>query len=381
VAVDLERPSPEDWTEVIPESDAALDGVSYVGGHFVVQLLEDARSVVRVHDRSGTLVREVELPGLGRAQGFGGDPADPETFFSFTSFTDPGGIYRYDVASGEAALWRAPTVSFDPQAYETRQVFYESRDGTRVPMFITHQKGIELDGSNPTVLYGYGGFNIAQTPGFRPARLAWMEMGGVFAVAGIRGGGEYGEAWHQAGARTNRQNVFDDFIAAAEWLIESGYTSTEHLAVQGGSNGGLLVGAVMTQRPELFGAALPAVGVLDMLRYHTASLNARNWSSDYGLSEDEDEFRAQLAYSPVHNVRPGTCYPPTLVTTADHDDRVVPWHSFKFGAALQAAQSCAHPVLVRVETRAGHGGGKPTWMRIEEIADQWAFLWEHIGPR
>ncbi len=374
VAVDTRRPDPANWVELIPEAEETLRSVSYVGGHFIAQYLKDARSLVRIFDREGAFVREVDLPGLGTAYGFGGKADDPETFYAFQSFTVPPSVYRYDVSTGTSTLFRRSEVDFDAEAYETVQVFYTSKDGTRVPMFITYRKGLELNGKNPTLLYGYGGFNISQTPSFRVDRLVWMEMGGVFALANIRGGGEYGEEWHLAGTKERKQNVFDDFIAAAEYLIREGYTSPEKLAIQGGSNGGLLVGAVLTQRPDLFGAALPAVGVLDMLRYHTASANARQWSSDYGLSENEDEFRALYAYSPYHNVKEGTCYPPTLITTADRDDRVMPWHSFKFAAALQHAQSCRNPILIRVETRAGHGAGKPTWMRIEEIADRWAFL-------
>lgn len=372
VALDIRQP--ERLEEVIPEAEETLEGASLVGGHLVGQYLKDAYSLIRVFDLEGKPIRDVELPGIGSAGGFGGHADDPETFYSFTSYVTPPTIYRYDVATGESEVFRRAQVDFDSGAYETTQVFYTSKDGTRVPMFITHRVGLELDGMNPTLLYGYGGFNSSQTPGFSVTRAVWMEMGGVLAIANLRGGGEYGEEWHMAGTRTRKQNVFDDFIAAAEYLIEAGYTSPEKLAIQGGSNGGLLVGATMTQRPELFGAALPAVGVLDMLRYHTPSLNARQWSSDYGLSENEEEFRALYAYSPYHNVREGTCYPPTLVTTADHDDRVVPWHSFKFGAALQHAQGCDNPILVRVETRAGHGAGKPTWMQIEEAADAWAFL-------
>ncbi|MBT8396779.1 MAG: S9 family peptidase, partial [Gemmatimonadetes bacterium] len=292
----------------------------------------------------------------------------------FQSYTVPPTIYRYDLASGESSVYRETQIDMDAAEYETVQVFYNSADGTRIPMFLTYKAGMEQNGENPTLLYGYGGFNSSQTPSFRVDRLVWLEMGGIFAHANLRGGGEYGEEWHLAGTKTRKQNVFDDFIAAAEYLIEEGYTSTPRLAIQGGSNGGLLVGAVMTQRPELFGAALPAVGVLDMLRYHTASLNARQWSSDYGLSENEEDFRALYAYSPVHNVEEGVCYPPTLVTTAHRDDRVVPWNSFKFAAALQHGQGCDNPILMRVETRAGHGAGKPTWMRIEEVADAWAFL-------
>ena len=299
---------------------------------------------------------------------------DPETFYSFTGFATPGRIFRYNSATGASVVFRESKVSADLDRLTSRQVFYESKDGTRVPMFIIHRKGIELDGNNPTLLYGYGGFNVALTPSYQSSRIVWMEMGGVMAIANLRGGSEYGEEWHEAGTKLDKQNVFDDFIAAGEWLIANDYTSSKKLAIQGGSNGGLLVGAVLNQRPDLFGAALPLVGVLDMLRYHTASANARQWSSDYGLSENEEEFRALRAYSPYHNIRTDTCYPPTFIATADHDDRVVPWHSFKYAAALQQAQGCENPVLFRIETRAGHGAGKPTWMRIEQVADQWAFL-------
>jgi prolyl oligopeptidase len=364
---------------VVPEADEALESSSYVGGRIVCQYVKDAKSLVRIFEPDGSHVRDVDLPGIGSVSGFGGEADDPETFYSFSSFTTPSTSYAYNVQTGESTLFKQPTVSVDLDQFETNQVFYESRDGTRIPMFIVHRKGIVLDGRNPTLLYGYGGFNVSLTPAYSTSRMVWMEMGGVLAIPNIRGGGEYGKAWHLAGTKENKQNVFDDFIAAAEWLIENGYTLTPKLAIQGGSNGGLLVGACMTQRPDLFGACLPAVGVLDMLRYHTASANARNWSTDYGLSEVEPEFRAQYAYSPVHNTRPGTCYPPTLVTTADHDDRVVPWHSFKFAAALQHAQACDNPILIRIETRAGHGAGKPTWMVIEEIADSWAFLVRHLG--
>ena len=372
VAVDIR--SPGSFREVVPEAEETLESASYVGGFFVGQYLQDAASLARVFDGEGSIVRDVSLPGIGSASGFGGHAEDTETFFSFQSYTVPPTIFSYDLASGESEVFRETAVDFDAGDYETYQLFYSSEDGTRVPMFVTHRKGLEKNGENPTLLYAYGGFNISETPYFAVSRLVWLEMGGVFVSANIRGGGEYGEVWHLAGTKTQKQNVFDDFIAAAEYLIDEGFTSPEKLAIQGGSNGGLLVGATITQRPELFGAALPAVGVLDMLRYHTASLNARQWSSDYGLSENEEEFRALYAYSPYHNVQEGVCFPPTLVTTADRDDRVVPWNSFKFGAALQHAQGCENPVLVRVETRAGHGAGKPTWMRIEEIADAWAFL-------
>jgi len=332
-----------------------------------------------VLDAAGALVHEVALPGIGTAWGFGGHHDKPETFFAFTSFTAPSTIYRYDVATGRSDLFRQAKVAADLDAYETRQVFYTSKDGTRVPMFVVHKKGLVLDGSHPTLLYGYGGFNVSETPSFSIARVVWLEQGGVYALANLRGGGEYGEAWHRAGTRLKKQNVFDDFIAAAEYLIREQYTSPARLAIQGGSNGGLLIGAVLNQRPELFGAALPEVGVMDMLRYHTASANARQWSSDFGLSEDPGEFKALFAYSPYHNIREGACYPPTLVTTADRDDRVVPWHSFKYAARLQQAQACANPILIRVETRAGHGAGKPTWMQIENVADEWAFLVQMIG--
>jgi prolyl oligopeptidase len=358
----------------VPESEETLSSVEFVGGTLICEYLRDAHSLVRLHSTDGSAKGEVELPGMGTASGFSGHGDDAETFYSYTDFTTPTAIYRYDVGSGESTLFARPEPPIDLSSYEAKQVFFESRDGTRVPMFIVHRTGITLDGQNPTLLYGYGGFNSSSTPSYRTTRMVWLEMGGVLVIANLRGGGEYGRAWHMAGTKLQKQNVFDDFIAAAEWLIANGCTSTPKLAIQGGSNGGLLVGAVMTQRPDLFGAALPAVGVLDMLRYHTASANARQWSSDFGLSENEDEYRALRAYSPYHNTVEGNCYPPTLITTADHDDRVVPWHSFKFAAAMQHAQGCTNPILIRVETRAGHGAGKPTWMQIEEAADQWAFL-------
>lgn len=378
VSVDVSDPQ-GGLTEVVPEQTEALESASYVGGYIVNTYIQNAYSKVRIFKRDGSLLRDLELPGIGTAYGFTSNADDTETFFGFESYTEPSSIYRYDVASGHRDLFRAAKVDVDLEAFEVNQVFYVSRDGTRVPMFIVHRRGIELDGNNPTLLYGYGGFNSSLTPSFSVSRTVWMEMGGVMAIANLRGGGEYGEAWHLAGTRLDKQNVFDDFIAAAEFLIDSGYTSPERLAIQGGSNGGLLVAAVSLQRPELFGATLPAVGVLDMLRYHTASANARQWSSDYGLSEVEEEYRALRAYSPVHNVKRGICYPPTLITTADHDDRVVPWHSFKWAAEMQHAQGCANPILLRVETRAGHGAGKPRWMIIEDLADKWAFLARHLG--
>jgi prolyl oligopeptidase len=374
VAVDLGRRSAGAPCEIVVEAEETLSSVDFVGGRLICQYLRDAHSLIRIHGLDGAVVREVGLPGMGTVSGFAGRGDDPETFYSYTDFTTPTTIYRYAVDTDESTLFASPDPPVDLSGYEAKQVFFESKDGTRVPMFIVHRTGIELDGQNPTLLYGYGGFNSSRTPSYRTTRMVWLEMGGVLAVANLRGGGEYGRAWHMAGTKLQKQNVFDDFIAAAEWLIANGYTSKPKLAIQGGSNGGLLVGAVITQRPDLFGAALPAVGVLDMLRYHTPSANARQWASDYGLSENEDEYRALRAYSPYHNISEGACYPPTLITTADHDDRVVPWHSFKFAAALQHAQGCTSPILIRVETRAGHGAGKPTWMQIEVAADQWAFL-------
>ncbi|MGQ0834032.1 MAG: prolyl oligopeptidase family serine peptidase [Gammaproteobacteria bacterium] len=379
VAVDVHRPQPANWRAVVPQSDVALDDAQYIGSRIIARYVKDAHSLVRVFARDGKPVGEVPLPGLGQAGGFDGDGTDPETFFSYTDFLTPTGVYRYDVGSNAASIWRKPKVPAATDPYLTEQVFYRSKDGTRVPMYITRRGDAKHHGEQPMLLYGYGGFNVSQLPAFSPTVLAWLEMGGTYAVANLRGGGEYGEAWHEAGVRSHKQNVFDDFIAAAEYLIAERYTRSERLAIYGRSNGGLLVAAALAQRPELFGAALPAVGVLDMLRYHTASANARQWSTDYGLSENAEDFRAQYAYSPYHNLDEGKCYPPTLVTTADRDDRVVPWHSYKFGAALQRAQGCANPVLVRVETRAGHGAGKPTWMRIEDFADQWAFIAKALG--
>lgn len=373
IAIDTRRPKAENWAEVIPQSGETLGGVAVVGDRFLASYLKDAHTQVKVFGLDGKPEREVELPGLGTATGFGGKRSDRETFYGFTSFNRPATIYRYDVAEGKSETFRSPKLAFDPDAYETTQVFYKSKDGTRVPMFITHKKGLALDGKNPTLLYGYGGFNIPLTPAFSASNLVWMEMGGVFAQPNLRGGGEYGEEWHKAGTKAKKQNVFDDFISAAEWLIEHKYTSTPKLAISGGSNGGLLVGACLTQRPSLFGAALPAVGVMDMLRFHKFTIGWA-WVDDYGSSDDPELFKSLLAYSPLHNIKPGTCYPPTLVTTADHDDRVVPAHSFKFAAALQAAQSCNNPVLIRIETKAGHGAGKPTAKIIEEAADRWAFL-------
>lgn len=377
IAIDIRKPQRENWREIIPESDDTLQGVNMLANMFVARYLQDAVTAVRMFNINGEFVRSVAFPGIGSAGGFGGKRTDTETFYTFSSFAVPPSIYRYDMLTGESTLLRQAAVDIDPQAYETTQIFYTSKDGTRVPMFITHKKGLRLDSNNPTLLYGYGGFNIPLTPTFSISRIAWMEMGGVYAVANLRGGGEYGEKWHKAGTRLNKQNVFDDFIAAAQWLIDNNYTNPEKLAIQGGSNGGLLVGACITQRPDLFGAALPAVGVLDMLRFHKFTIGWA-WIDDYGCSDDPEEFKALLAYSPYHNLKPGVQYPATLITTADTDDRVVPGHSFKFAAALQHAHVGDNPVLIRIETRAGHGAGKPTEKIIEEIADMYAFLAKNL---
>ncbi len=379
IAVDLKNPAPEHWREVIAERPEMLGILAHVGGHFTASYLKDARSQVVVYSKAGEVVREVQFPGLGTAKGFGGHADDSETFYEFASFAMPPSIYRYDVATGESTqLWQA-TVDMTPADYVTEQVFYESRDGTRVPMFITRKKETKLDGNNRCLLFGYGGFNIPSTPTFSVSKLLWIERGGIYALANLRGGGEYGEEWHKAGTKLQKQNVFDDFIAAAEWLIAKNYTKPELLTIQGRSNGGLLVGAAMTQRPELFGCALPAVGVMDMLRFQNFTAG-RYWTDDYGSSDNPDEFKAIYAYSPYHNLKPGTCYPPTLVTTADTDDRVVPGHSFKFAARLQEMQACKNPTLIRIDTKAGHGGGKPTSKQIEEFADELAFAIHHTRP-
>ncbi len=379
IAVAVDAEPPRELQQVIPETDAVLESVSPVGGHFVVKYLDQATSRIEIWHPGGAKVRLIDLPSLGTADGLPDGWEDDETFLSFETFTQPKTIYRVAIPSGERTEIFRPELPADFSPYQTRQVFFASKDETQVPMFVVHRKDLELDGSHPTLLYGYGGFDVSLTPSFSVGRLVWLELGGVYAVANLRGGGEFGEQWHLAGARTNKQNVFDDFIAAAESLRDRGYTSPEKLVIEGASNGGLLVGAVITQRPELFGAALADVGVLDMLRYHLPSLNARQWSDDYGVSENEEDFRAQIAYSPLHNVKPGTCYPPTLVTTADHDDRVVPWHSYKFAATLQNAQSCDRPVLLAVETRVGHGAGTPTAQLIEKLADRYAFAAWALG--
>ena len=372
VSMDI-RKGPSSVREIIAQQEQPLNSAGITGNMIVAQYLKDVLPLVRLHRMDGSVVREVSFPGIGSGGGFGGRRTDTETFYSFSSFNRPPSIYRYDMITGESTLFRTAEVDFDPDNYIVKQVFYTSKDGTRVPMFITHRKDIELDGTNPTLLYAYGGFGISLTPSFSVSRIAWLEMGGVYAVANIRGGGEYGLDWHNAAKREKRQNAFDDFIAAAEYLIDNRYTKPARLAIQGGSNGGLLVGAVMTQRPELFGAALPAVGVMDMLRFHRFTAG-RYWVDDYGSSDDSEQFRALLAYSPYHNLRKGVAYPATLVTTADTDDRVVPGHSFKFAARLQECHEGNAPVLIRIETRAGHGAGKPIAKVIEEAADIYAFL-------
>jgi len=378
IAIDADEPESSKWKEVIHESTDALRDVSIVDEMFIVKYVHDAHSLVKVFDGTGGLVREVGLPGMGTVIGFDGRREDRETFYQFTGFTTPGTIYRYDVETGQTTPFREPKVGFDGDAYVTEQVFYRSRDGTRVPMFICYRKGLKRDGGNPTYLYGYGGFNISLTPSFNVRNIVWMERGGVFAQANLRGGDEYGKPWHDAGIKLKKQNVFDDFMAAAEWLIGEKYTSTPKLAISGRSNGGLLIGACMTQRPDLYGVCVPIVGVLDMLRFEKFTVGW-GWTSDYGSVENPEEFRALLAYSPYHNIKPGTEYPPTLVTTGDHDDRVFPAHSFKFAAALQAAQAVTAPVLIRIDSKAGHGGGKPASKLIEEYTDELAFIVENLG--
>lgn len=368
------------WKDLLAEADETLLGVNFINDQFVLNYLKDAYTQIRIVDRAGKLVREVKLPGIGSAGGFGGKRYDTETFYSYSSFNAPPTIYRYDMKTGESTMFRKANVKFDPSLFEVKQVFFTSKDGTKVPMFIVHKKGLKLDGNNPTLLYAYGGFNSSTTPGFSVARLPWLEMGGVYVSANIRGGGEYGQAWHEAGTKLKKQNVFDDFIAAAEWLIKNKYTSNQKLAIQGGSNGGLLVGAVLNQRPDLFAAALPAVGVMDMLRFPKFTIGWA-WTSDYGSPDDATDFAALYKYSPYHNAKPGTKYPATLITTADHDDRVFPAHSFKYAAAMQAAQAGPAPILIRIETKAGHGAGKPTSKQIEEQADLYAFLIKNLGMK
>lgn len=378
VVVDATNPTPENWKDLIPETENVLTAGTG-GGYFFAEYMVDAISKVLQYDYEGNLVREVNLPGVGSANGFGGKKEENEFYFSFTNYNTPGSSYKYNVETGTYEQYWKPQIDFNPEDYESKQVFYTSKDGTQVPMIITYKKGLELNGKNPTILYGYGGFNISLTPSFSIVNAVWMEQGGVYAVPNLRGGGEYGKKWHLAGTKLQKQNVFDDFIAAAEYLIENNYTSKQYLAIRGGSNGGLLVGATMTQRPDLMQVALPAVGVLDMLRYHTFTAGA-GWAYDYGTSEDDEEmFNYLKGYSPVHNVKKGTEYPATLVTTGDHDDRVVPAHSFKFAAELQEKQAGPNPTLIRIETNAGHGAGTPVSKTIEQYADIFGFTLYNMG--
>ncbi|MGA7218649.1 MAG: prolyl oligopeptidase family serine peptidase [Candidatus Sulfotelmatobacter sp.] len=380
IAIDTRHPERNNWKTLVPQGPDTLEFAHAVNNSFLIGYLKDARTEVRVHDLTGAFVRNVDLPGIGTAAGFGGKRKDKETFYVFTSFISPNAIYRYDPVAAKSAIFRQPKVEFDESRYETKQVFYHSKDGTRVPMFLTYKKGIKLDGQNPVLLYAYGGFDISLTPAFSVANAVWLEMGGVYAQPNLRGGGEYGEEWHQAGMKLKKQNVFDDFIAAAQWLIDNKYTSTPKLAIRGGSNGGLLIGACVTQRPDLFGVALPEVGVMDMLRFHKFTIGWA-WTSDYGSSDNPEEFKALYAYSPLHNLKPGTKYPPTLIATSDHDDRVVPGHSFKFAATMQADQAGPAPVLIRIETKAGHGAGKSVTKLIDEYADTWAFLAHNLDMK
>ena len=382
VAVDSRKPAGKRQKEIVAEGADTLRSASLVGDQLFLGYLQDARSRVAIVDLTGKPQGQVELPGLGTAGGFDGERDSSETFYSFSSYADPGSVYRYDLATKKSEVFRQPKLAFSPDDYVTEQVFYTSRDGTKIPMFVSHRKDLKPSADTPTYLYGYGGFNIALTPSFSAATLVWMEMGGIYAVANLRGGGEYGEAWHQAGTKLDKQNVFDDFIAAAEWLVKNGYTSSKKLAIGGRSNGGLLVGAVMTQRPDLFGAALPGVGVMDMLRFNKFTIGWA-WEADYGSPADPEQWKVLRAYSPYHNLKDGTAYPATLVHTADHDDRVVPGHSYKFAAALQHAHAGKAPVLIRIDTKSGHGAGKPTTKQIEEWADLWGFLVAslHIKPQ
>lgn len=380
VTVDASNPSPENWKDLIPETENVLN-VSTAGGKIFASYLKDATSLVMQYDMEGRLERTVTLPGVGSASGFNAKKAEKELYYTFNSYIYPPTIFRYIIASGQSVEYKKPGVSFDPSLYVSKQIFYTSKDGTKIPMIITHKKGVELNGKNPTLLYGYGGFSVSLTPAFSTSNIVLLEQGGIYAVPNLRGGGEYGEKWHLAGTKMNKQNVFDDFIAAAEYLISNKYTSKDYLALSGGSNGGLLVAAVMSQRPDLFKVALPAVGVLDMLRYNKFTAGA-GWAYDYGTAEDSKEmFEYLIKYSPYHALKPGVSYPATLITTADHDDRVVPAHSFKFAARLQEYHNGASPALIRIETNAGHGAGKPTAKIIEEQADKWAFMLYNMGLR
>lgn len=377
VSVDINKPAKATWVDVIPETEHVLSSGSG-GGKLFAEYLIDAKTAVKQYDLNGKFERDIELPGIGTAAGFGAKRDDKDLYYSFTSFTSPSTIYHYGIASGKSTLYIQPKIDFDPDAYETKQIFYQSKDGTKIPMFIVYKKGIKMDGKNPTILYAYGGFNINLTPAFSALRVAWLEQGGIYAQPNLRGGGEYGENWHQAGTKMKKQNVFDDFIAAAEYLKKENYTSTDYLAISGGSNGGLLIGATMTQRPDIAKVALPAVGVMDMLRYNKFTAGA-GWASDYGTAEDSKEmFEYLRKYSPVHALKDSTAYPATLITTADHDDRVVPAHSFKFAARLQEVQQGDNPTLIRIQTKAGHGSVSTT-QQIELQTDIYAFTWANMG--
>lgn len=378
VIIDPANPDTSKWQTLLPEKEEVLEAVVLAGGKLFAQYMKDATNKIYSYEMNGKFVGEVALPGLGTLAGFGGEKTDNTVFYGFTSFTYPTTIFTYDVAKGSSEPFFEPAIDFDTKDYETKQVFYESKDKTKIPMFIVHKKGLKMNGNNPTLLYGYGGFNVSLTPGFSVSRLMFLENGGVYCMANLRGGGEYGETWHESGTKLKKQNVFDDFIAAAEYLIAEKYTSSDKLAIQGGSNGGLLIGACMTQRPELFKVCLPAVGVMDMLRFHKFTIGWA-WTGDYGSSEDSTQFRYLLGYSPLHTLKDSVCYPATLVTTADHDDRVVPAHSFKFAATLQAKQACTNPVLIRIESKAGHGAGKPTSKIIEELTDLYSFVFYNLG--
>lgn len=378
IAIDTQHPERKNWKTLVAQSADKLESTDVVDNKFLMAYLKDAKTQVRVYDLKGKFLHNVDLPGIGTAGGFHGKRNYKETFYSFTSFISPTTIYRYDPEAGKSAVFRQPKVDFDSSQYETTQVFYHSKDGTRVPMFLTYKKGLKRDGENPTLLYAYGGFDISLTPSFSVPDVVWLEMGGIYAQPNLRGGGEYGEDWHLAGTKGHKQNVFDDFVSAAQWLIDNKYTSTPKLAIRGASNGGLLIGASLTQRPDLFGAALPEVGVMDMLRFQKFTIGWA-WTSDYGSSDNAEDFKWLYAYSPLQNLKPGTKYPPTLISTADHDDRVVPGHSFKFAATMQADQAGTAPVLIRIETKAGHGGGKPISKIIDETADEWAFVAHNLG--
>jgi prolyl oligopeptidase len=379
IEIDLTKPDRKFWKDFIAEDKSVLETVNYIGERFIANYMVDAHSVVKIFDEQGKFLHDLDNKEIGTIYGFSGDKDSDVTFYTFTSFTTPAVIYSYDIKANKSSVYEKANINFNTDDYETKQIFYTSKDGTKVPMFIVHKKGIALDGKNPTLLYGYGGFNISLTPSFSISRCVWLEQGGIVAIPNIRGGGEYGEEWHKAGTLMRKQNVFDDFIAAAEYLISNQYTSPERLAIQGGSNGGLLVGAVANQRPDLFAVALPAVGVMDMLRYHKFTIG-RYWATDYGTSEDSKEmFEYLYKYSPLHNIKPDVEYPAVLVTTGDHDDRVVPAHSFKYIATLQATYKGERPVLIRIETQAGHGAGKPTKKIIDEIADTYAFTFYNMG--